>query len=279
MYLHPLPTTGSITFSDFLITSSFVPELAQATELRANLREILKSSAHSVEKEKENQDSDGYGSHDWMRLVKAVDEYLPYLFSIFNCTQTDDLILKYEPGESVGFVQETHGESRSDLPLHSFFLLSTDLFLTSWMIFAFISIDLFSRLLFCLSFSFPISEFSWRTPLCSPNLLSSQTPRVTLPSLYYELCSILLLYGYALSNLSFSLVSSLGPYESDSRLSSEERKQKDERLKWSAENLCKASGIFDYLAETLIPKWEVDKGRIEGRPKDTTRECARALAK
>lgn len=102
MYLHPLPTTGSISFSDFLLTSSLVPELAQATESRAHLREILKSLSHSDNQVIQDQSLLENGnvtpSKDWLKLVKAVDDYLPHLFSIFNCTQTDDLIFKYESG-------------------------------------------------------------------------------------------------------------------------------------------------------------------------------------
>ena len=59
-YLYELPTTGAVSFSDFLIDSSasYIAEVADATEARANLRAALKESKRSDEK-------------DHLRLVKV----------------------------------------------------------------------------------------------------------------------------------------------------------------------------------------------------------------
>ena len=59
-YLYELPTTGAISFSDFLIDSSasYIAEVADTTEARANLRAALKESKRSDEK-------------DHLRLVKV----------------------------------------------------------------------------------------------------------------------------------------------------------------------------------------------------------------
>ena len=211
MYLHELPTTGAVSFSDFLITSNFISQVAQATELRARLRSVLKENRAG-----EGRSSDG-GGQDWLRIVQAVDEYLPHLFAIFNCVQTDDLILRYEP------------------------------------------------------------QFSWRTTLSSSFLRSP--PRIQLPGLYYEMCSCLLLSGAALSNFAASMASSLGHYERDRNLSDAQRKVNDEKLKTAADTLCRACGIFEHLSEVLIPQWENQVGRIDGRPPDVTREVTLAFSK
>ncbi|CAD6901541.1 unnamed protein product [Tilletia controversa] len=86
MYVHELPTTGEIVFSDFLLASSpsLVNQLAHATELRARIRALLKANRSQP-------------TTDWITIVKATEEYLPCLFAIHNCLQTDDLILKYDP--------------------------------------------------------------------------------------------------------------------------------------------------------------------------------------
>ncbi|KAE8267759.1 hypothetical protein A4X09_0g4588 [Tilletia walkeri] len=91
MYLHELPTTGEIVFSDFLLASSsyLTSQLAHATELRARIRSLLKANR--------KDDATTHSSRDWMKIIKATEEYLPLLFAIHNCLQTDDLILKYEP--------------------------------------------------------------------------------------------------------------------------------------------------------------------------------------
>ncbi|PWN51101.1 hypothetical protein IE53DRAFT_386564 [Violaceomyces palustris] len=228
MYLHTLPTTGAVSFSDFIITTTFVSEVSKATELRSRLRSVLKEIKYADPQSDNSIISGGGGTSgltqnpsgekDWLGVVKAVEEYLPYLFSIFNCVQTDDLILRHEP------------------------------------------------------------EFSWR-PILVGGSLMRQPQRTRIPGLYYELITTLLLSALSLFNFATSAAISLGDYERDVRLTEAERKSKDERLKWSADTLCKACGIFEYLAEVLIPQWENQVGKVDGRPPEVTREVVDALSK
>ena len=59
-YLYELPTTGAISFSDYLVdkSASYIAEVAETTEARANLRAALKESKRTDEK-------------DYLRLVKV----------------------------------------------------------------------------------------------------------------------------------------------------------------------------------------------------------------
>lgn len=69
-YLYELPTTGAISFSDFCYdqTASYVTEIAETTETRANLRVALKEYKRSDDDEK-----------DYLRLVKVSTVYIPRL--------------------------------------------------------------------------------------------------------------------------------------------------------------------------------------------------------
>ena len=125
--------------------------------------------------------------------------------------------------------------------------------------------------------SSPSAEFSWRTTLSS--YLFKSSPRVVLRGLHYEVCAVLLLYGTALSNFAAAAVTSLGNYELDKTLLAADRKRKDDTLKWAADTFCKAAGIFEYLSEQMIPAWEAQVGRIDGRPPDLTKEVTIALSK
>lgn len=60
-YLYELPTTGAISFGDFLYdkSASYISEISDTTEARANLRTALKESKRSDEK-------------DFLRLVKVI---------------------------------------------------------------------------------------------------------------------------------------------------------------------------------------------------------------
>ena len=59
-YLYELPTTGAISFGDFLVdrSASYVADVADTTEARANLRAALKENKRTDEK-------------DFLRLVKV----------------------------------------------------------------------------------------------------------------------------------------------------------------------------------------------------------------
>ena len=66
-YLYELPTTGAISFGDFVYdqSASYISEVSDTTEARANLRAALKESKRTDEK-------------DYLRLVK-VDCVLDWL--------------------------------------------------------------------------------------------------------------------------------------------------------------------------------------------------------
>ncbi|KAJ7644282.1 BRO1 domain-containing protein [Roridomyces roridus] len=117
--------------------------------------------------------------------------------------------------------------------------------------------------------------FSWRTTL-SANLFHT-SPRLSLPSLHADYAYSLLTYAFALSNLARSKVDSLGGFELDRAITDAERKAKEAQLTVAADLLCRASGIFSYISETVLVEWE---GTSEtSRPPDVTREVNAALAK
>ncbi|SPO29669.1 uncharacterized protein UTRI_05491 [Ustilago trichophora] len=225
MYIYDLPTTGTISFTDFLVTTDLVSQVASTTQLRARLRAVLKenragTSSFVSKDDGGDQSSSASGTAsttDWMTIVKTIEEYLPHLLAVFNCVQTDDLILRYEP------------------------------------------------------------VFSWRTCVSSTRFRGPQ--RVDLAGLYYELASTLLTYALTLSNFASTTVSGLGSFERDARLSSEERKSRDDRLRWAADTLCRASGILLYLSQELLPRWRDQVGRVEGLPPDLTTEVTLGLSK
>ncbi|KAH0588743.1 pH-response regulator protein palC [Termitomyces sp. J132] len=123
-------------------------------------------------------------------------------------------------------------------------------------------------------------QFSWRTTL-SANIFNT-SPRLSIPGLQADLVFSLLTYAFALSNLARSTVSSLGRYEFDRAITESERKAKDDQLNIVVDFLCRASGIFSYIADTVIPQWENQiKGGSAGfeHPPELCREVNNALAK
>ncbi|KAF8208732.1 BRO1 domain-containing protein [Mycena galopus ATCC 62051] len=120
--------------------------------------------------------------------------------------------------------------------------------------------------------------FSWRTTL-SANLFNT-SPRLSLPSLDADFAYSLLTYAFALSNLARSKVASLGTYEHDRAISDADRKTKDNQLNVAADLLCRASGIFLYISETVLVDWEnASSSTAFTRPPDLSREVNSALAK
>jgi hypothetical protein len=125
-----------------------------------------------------------------------------------------------------------------------------------------------------------ILAFSWRTTL-SNNILNN-SPRLTVPGLYADLAFTLLTYGFALSNLAYAIVQSVGPYERDRAIRKEQRERKDDQINKAFGFLCRASGVFSYIADTLLPEWEVNRaGGLNGftRPPDLLQEVNSALVK
>ncbi|POW21240.1 hypothetical protein PSHT_02671 [Puccinia striiformis] len=120
--------------------------------------------------------------------------------------------------------------------------------------------------------------FGWRSTLSSRRVRSSS--RISLSSFYYELASVLLNLGFALSNTSNALVSSMGSYEHGTET---ERRAGDVKLSSAAETLCRASGIFEFLSKDIIPKWEKQhpNGLVQlrsTRPPELSREATGGLA-
>ncbi|CAE6438657.1 unnamed protein product [Rhizoctonia solani] len=87
-YVYDLPTTGALSLSELCtdITGSHASNLARATEARANVRAILKASRRT-----------DAGERDYLKVVKALDEYLPLVNAIIASVAADDLTLAQEP--------------------------------------------------------------------------------------------------------------------------------------------------------------------------------------
>ncbi|OCH93749.1 hypothetical protein OBBRIDRAFT_724111 [Obba rivulosa] len=85
-YLYELPTTGAISFAEFLKddNATYIADIAETTEARANLRAILKESKRTDDGEK-----------DYLKLV--LDDYIPRLFALATCLSHGEMTLKAEP--------------------------------------------------------------------------------------------------------------------------------------------------------------------------------------
>ncbi|PCH36083.1 hypothetical protein WOLCODRAFT_140215 [Wolfiporia cocos MD-104 SS10] len=125
--------------------------------------------------------------------------------------------------------------------------------------------------------------FSWRTTLSS-NLFHN-SPRISIPTLSTELIFTLLTYASALSNLSRTIVQSLGLYERDRAISDADRKAKDERLGFAVTLLCRAAGVFEFIGKDCLAEWERERERVVAagmtcpRPPDLSREVVIGLSK
>ncbi|KAM6502098.1 pH-response regulator protein palC [Amanita muscaria] len=119
--------------------------------------------------------------------------------------------------------------------------------------------------------------FSWRTTL-SANLFNS-SPRLSVPTFTADLGFVLLTYGFALSNLARAYVAALETYDRDHTMSEADRKSKDEQLGVAVSFLRRASGIFSYISETVLVKWEGGGAPGFKKPPDLTKEVTSALSK
>jgi hypothetical protein len=123
-----------------------------------------------------------------------------------------------------------------------------------------------------------MTGFSWRTTL-SANILSS-SPRLPVSTLPAEVAFTLLTYGVCLANLARASVIGAGHYEHEAALSEADRKQKDEKIQFAVNLLCRASGIFQHISDVVIGQWEA---AVEGpsivRPPELTREVNLGLSK
>ncbi|KAI8879646.1 hypothetical protein K501DRAFT_256397 [Backusella circina FSU 941] len=83
-YNYSLPTTGSLSFVDFLESvGPYSSEISDATAQRARLRAVLK------ELKKET-----HSTRDYQIIINTIEEYLPFLVSIVNCIQSKELVFK-----------------------------------------------------------------------------------------------------------------------------------------------------------------------------------------
>ncbi|KAJ3504423.1 hypothetical protein NLJ89_g7941 [Agrocybe chaxingu] len=121
--------------------------------------------------------------------------------------------------------------------------------------------------------------FSWRTTLTA-NLFNN-SPRLDVPGLHADYSFTLLTYAFALSNLAYSIVVSVGPYEKDRAITDTERVAKEENLNVALNFLCRASGVFTYISDTVLPEWDTHRASPPNfhRPPDLSREVTSALAK
>ncbi|KAK4056787.1 hypothetical protein OIO90_002036 [Microbotryomycetes sp. JL221] len=81
----PAPTSFQALFQD---VSGYTHELTDANAARARVRSIVKSI-----RKRAATLTDG----DWSAAHKATSEYLPHVYAILKCVETDDLLLKNEP--------------------------------------------------------------------------------------------------------------------------------------------------------------------------------------
>lgn len=99
--------------------------------------------------------------------------------------------------------------------------------------------------------------------------------------LYADYAFSLLTYAFALSNLAVITVNSVGKYEQDRAITDVDRRAREEKLNVALQFLCRASGIFTYLSDTVLPEWETSRTTSPSvqRPPDLSREVSNALAK
>jgi len=104
MYTYELPTTGAVSFSDFCIDQSLdkvygrlIPE---ATQARANLRAVLKDGKRTDTAQRDFLNLVKVCPTFWSShplIVQIIEEYIPYLLSLLNCANHDEIGLKSEP--------------------------------------------------------------------------------------------------------------------------------------------------------------------------------------
>jgi hypothetical protein len=99
--------------------------------------------------------------------------------------------------------------------------------------------------------------------------------------LHADYAFTLLTYAFAFSNLAHVIVDSVGNYEQDRAITEAERQAKEEKVNVAVDFLCRASGIFTFLSDTLLPEWETSRVSPPNfhRPPDLTREVSNSLAK
>lgn len=118
--------------------------------------------------------------------------------------------------------------------------------------------------------------FSWRMTLGSN--VFQHSPRTSVVGLPAELAFTLLTYAFALSNLARSMVIILGDYEHNRHLLESDRKTKDDRLQSALTLLCRASGVFLYIAQVILPKTEALNPESSKKIPDMNKDVVAALS-
>ncbi|GJJ06365.1 hypothetical protein Clacol_000556 [Clathrus columnatus] len=126
-----------------------------------------------------------------------------------------------------------------------------------------------------ISFS-PDLTFSWRTTLGSN--VFQHNPRISVVGFPAEMTFTLLTYAFALSNLARSAIINLGDYERNKHILETERKIKDEKLQFAMNLLCRASGLFSYIAQVVLPKTEILNPEASKKIPDMNRDVIGALS-
>ncbi|CAI2166098.1 17868_t:CDS:2 [Funneliformis geosporum] len=85
-FIYPLPTTSTISWSDFLLDEDnlYLNRISEATAQRGVVRATLKEAKKTE------------GPKDYTKILKTIDDYLPYLFGIIDCLEGGQLKLKKE---------------------------------------------------------------------------------------------------------------------------------------------------------------------------------------
>lgn len=98
---------------------------------------------------------------------------------------------------------------------------------------------------------------------------------------HYDLAFCLLTLGLVYMNLASRSVDNLGNYEHQRNTSESERKRLDEQLNAAADMLCRAAGIFDYLVQDLLPRWDAsaDNPPATRMPVDLSPDVLAALSR
>ncbi|CAG8441699.1 2758_t:CDS:2 [Diversispora eburnea] len=84
-FIYPIPTTGSISFSDFLLDedNKYINEISEATAQRGRVRAVLKEANRTEEPK------------DYTKILKTVIDYIPYLLETsWRCSLTDPVLKK-----------------------------------------------------------------------------------------------------------------------------------------------------------------------------------------
>jgi len=87
-FLYSLPTTGAVNLTSIISdpTRAYVADLARANAARSRVRAALKEARRSELDKK-----------DWAGCVTALQDYLPHIMAVIQCTENDSLFTRGQP--------------------------------------------------------------------------------------------------------------------------------------------------------------------------------------